>query len=82
MYLRDTIDNFKESTRATLQEKTNKKSLTLLKGRQLVINTFDSRIFCMKTVSVVNNDDNDYYTYVDLLYLKGTLMPRTSTTHQ
>lgn len=34
----------------------------------------------MKTIYVVNDNDNNHYTYVDELHPKETLIPRTSAT--
>ena len=46
----------------------------------MVINAFENIIFCVKTIYVVNDNDNNHYTYVDELHPKETLIPRTSAT--
>lgn len=75
-YLRDAIDSFKESARQDSQKKQTKKNSLFTEGKQWVINAFRSGIFPMKTVNIVNDDNNDHYTYVDEMYPKGTLTPR------
>ena len=74
VYLKDEIDSLKISTRAKLQVKVNEKELTLknaklLKGRQLVINSLESKIFPFRTANVATDDDYDeYFIYNHEMY--------------
>lgn len=65
--LKYTIDNFSISTGRKTQNKNDEKDLTLmnvhelLRGRQISINVYKSRIFQIKNVNI----DDNYYFYDD-----------------
>ena len=65
--LKYTIDNFSISTGQKTQNKNDEKDLTLmnvhelLRGRQISINVYKSRIFQIKNINI----DDNYYFYDD-----------------
>lgn len=65
--LKYTIDNFSISTGRKTQNKNDEKDLTLmnvhelLRGRQISINVYKSRIFQIKNINI----DDNYYFYDD-----------------
>ena len=72
LYKKSAIDNFNIFLRPKLseiiieEELTLKNAIELVSGRQWVINTFESGVFLMRAVNVV--DEVDHYIYDDELH--------------